>query len=96
MKRGNSRSDQILGLVSSESAWRRSIMICMELHGFVLCIKEAMAVGVDEIRRKARRRIQDQVGWTVNVLGRSFWKKRRIFWRKVNFRRKEKERVEKF
>ncbi len=52
MKRGSIKSDLILGFVSSNSVWRRSIMGCMELHGFSfeLCIGMGMAAGIDEGR----------------------------------------------
>jgi len=52
VKRGSIKSDRILGFVSSNSVWRRSIMDCMELHGFSfeLCIGMGMAACIDEGR----------------------------------------------
>jgi hypothetical protein len=51
VKRGSMKSDRILGFVSSNSVWRRSIMGCMELHGssFELCIGMGMAASIDEV-----------------------------------------------
>ncbi len=52
VKRGSIKSDRILGFASSDSVWRRSIMDCIELHGFSfeLCIGLGMAACIDEGR----------------------------------------------
>jgi len=75
VKRGSIKSDRILGFVSSNSVWRRSIMGCMELHGFSfeLCIGMGMAARIDEGRwQVGERRIGS--GWQ-GRFWRSFWKK---------------------
>ncbi len=77
VKRGSIKSDRILGFVSSNSVWQRSIMGCMELHGFSfeLCIWMGMAARIDEGRWQVdERRIGS--GWQ-GRFWRSFWNKQR-------------------